>query len=69
MTNTTAEAPAPLITYMHRVEVDGPSKTRKRYDGPDAADAVAAWSQAIEEGAEYVTLESLRDLPKELPHD
>ena len=55
-------------TYMHRVEVDGPSETRKRYDGPDAADAMAAWSQAIEEGAEYVTLESLRDLPKELPH-
>lgn len=46
--------------YRHLVEVDDPSYTRKVYDGPDAADAMAAWSQAITDGVEYVTLESLR---------
>ena len=36
-------------------------KTRHLYDGPDAADAMAAWSGAVAEGgAEYVVMEAVR---------
>lgn len=48
--------------YRHLVEVDGPvpgSSRGRRYDGPDAADAMAAWSRAVAGGAGYVMLESL----------
>lgn len=42
--------------YWHRVE----TAKRTLYDGPDSADAMAAWSDAITRRLEYVTLESLR---------
>jgi hypothetical protein len=50
-----------MITYRYLVETDGPSQARRRYDGTDAADAMAAWTKAILDGVEYVTLEALRD--------
>lgn len=46
--------------YRHLVETDGPGRSVRLYDGEDAADAVAAWSKAISDGADYVTLESLK---------
>lgn len=52
----------PVPPYRHMVDVQGDgSKYRKLYDGTDAADAMAAWSAAIQAGEEYVTLESLRE--------
>jgi hypothetical protein len=51
----------PRHGYRHLVEVDGPSETRRRYDGRSDAEALAAWQAAISEGIEYVTLESLHD--------
>jgi hypothetical protein len=33
---------------------------RTLYDGDDPADAMAAWSEAVTGGAEYVMLEALR---------
>lgn len=50
-----------MSAYRHLVEVDGTGVSHHRmYDGGDAADAMAAWSTAITDGAEYVTLESIR---------
>lgn len=46
--------------YHHQVIEQGTGVYRTLYDGPDAADATAAWSKAIQDGAEYVVLESLR---------
>lgn len=40
---------------------DGEGPRTAPYNGPDAADAMAAWSKAISEGAEYVVLEALRE--------
>jgi hypothetical protein len=58
--------PAPV--YRHLVEIDGPGVTRGRlYDGTDAADAMAAWSKAVSDGNEYVTLESLIAAGSPLP--
>jgi uncharacterized protein (DUF736 family) len=54
------------VTYSFRVETDDARlkpRHRLRYDGIDAADAMAAWSKAISQGIEYVTLEALRDRP------
>jgi hypothetical protein len=48
-----------MSRYRHLVEIDGASRLNHLYDGPDAADAMAAWSKAISEGIPYVTLESL----------
>jgi hypothetical protein len=31
------------------------------YNGLDAADAMAAWSKAVSDGAEYAVLEALRE--------
>lgn len=46
--------------YRHRVDVIDPKvKRHNLYDGTDAADAMAAWSKAVSEGYEYVTLESM----------
>lgn len=36
------------------------SGKRTVYSGPDAADAMAAWSKAVTDGTEYVFLEALR---------
>jgi hypothetical protein len=54
--------------YHHMVMVDGGGPEGKRgviylYRGDNAADAMAAWSQAITDGREYVTLESLKETP------
>ena len=51
---------APVV-YHYLVETGGSGPARRRYDGTDAADAMAAWSAAILDGAEYVTLEALRE--------
>ncbi len=50
--------------YHHTVMVDGDGPKGNRgivylYRGDDTADAMAAWSRAISDGDEYVTLESL----------
>ena len=55
--------PTDKIEYRHRVDKDGVRPGRLLYDGTDAADAMAAWSKAIQDGVRYVTLESLRELP------
>ena len=34
-----------------------------KYNGDQAADAMAAWSKAITDGAEYAVLEALRETP------
>ena len=52
------------IEYRHQVIVQGAGIYVTRYDGTDHADAMAAWSKAIQDGVEYVTLESLRELPR-----
>ena len=45
--------------------VDSSAGNRGRlYDGPDVADAMAAFSKAISDGVEYVTLEALRPTGK-----
>lgn len=49
--------------YRHQVIEQGTGIYRTLYDGTDLADAMAAWSKAIEDGVEYVTLESLRRKP------
>ena len=48
--------------HHHRVEAEGTSGVHRGvlYDGPDAAEAMAAWSKAVGEGDPYVTLESMR---------
>jgi hypothetical protein len=50
------------MAYWHRVE----SARRVLYDGPDNADAMAAWSEAIAHNLQYVTLESLRSPDEQL---
>lgn len=45
--------------YWHRVEADYPGERVTRYNGRDAADAMAAWSRAVSDGAEYIVIESL----------
>lgn len=49
------------MTYNHEVIEQGTGIYRVLYSGTDHADALAAWSKAIEDGVEYVVLESLRD--------
>ena len=48
-----------MYRYLVEVRRSG-DVTRRLYDGTDAADAMAAWSTAITDGGEYVTLEALR---------
>jgi hypothetical protein len=50
------------MSYRYPVETQG-STTReaRKYDGPDAADAMAAWSALITAGVEYVMLEAIRE--------
>jgi hypothetical protein len=48
------------MTYHYLVETAEGSRYLRLYDGVNAADAMAAWSKAITETAEYVTLEALR---------
>ncbi len=56
-TGKAATMSAPSYSYL----VDSNAGNRGRlYDGPDAADAMAAFSKAISDGVEYVTLEALR---------
>lgn len=50
-----------MIRYHHQVIEQGPGIYRTLYDGDDHADAMGAWSKAIGDGVEYVTLESLKD--------
>ncbi len=50
------------ITYRYLVD-SGAGNRGRLYDGTDAADAMAAWSKAISQGVEYVTIEALRDRP------
>lgn len=50
------------MKYYHRVEIDDRRRHKTHevlYAGNDPADAMAAWSKAIADGVEYVTLESL----------
>lgn len=44
-------------------DVEGPPREAK-YNGDQAADAMAAWSEAVSEGNEYAVLEALRERPK-----
>ena len=48
------------IEYRYQVITQG-SSYAVTYDGTSAADAMAAWSKAISDGAEYVTIEALRN--------
>jgi hypothetical protein len=54
-----------MTAYRYLVETNGRFPARRQYDGTDAADAMAAWSKAIQEGVDYVTLEALRDTRQE----
>jgi hypothetical protein len=47
------------MQYRYQVIEQGTNIYRTHYEGTDAADAMAAWSKCISEGAEYVTLEAL----------
>ena len=48
------------MTYHHQVVTQEPGYVVV-YDGPDAADAMAAWSKAVgDRSVGYVTLESLQ---------
>ena len=48
------------MTYRHQVVTQEPGYVVV-YDGPDAADAMAAWSKAVgDRSVGYVTLESLQ---------
>jgi hypothetical protein len=70
-----SEAPqgvAMAVTFHFVVETDDTRLSMRhcrRYDGTDAADAMAAWSKAISQGIEYVTLEALRDRPVPAPSE
>ena len=69
---TAPQAIALAVTYHFVVETDDARLTprhRRRYYGPDAADAMGAWSKAISQGIEYVTLEALRDRPAITPSE
>jgi uncharacterized protein (DUF736 family) len=46
------------MRYWYHVSGD---KLPSLYQGHDAADAMAAWSKAVGDGEEYVTLEALRE--------
>jgi len=51
--------------YNYYVAADNGDKNyRAKYNGPQVADAMAAWSKAITDGAEYVVLEALRERPE-----
>jgi hypothetical protein len=50
------------VSYHYLVDSSAGNRGRL-YSGTDAADAMAAWSNAISQGVEYVTIEALRDLP------
>ena len=55
-------------TYYLQVDVDDArpeTHYRNVYKGSSVPDAMAAWSKAIAEGAEYVMLEALKEHPKE----
>jgi hypothetical protein len=64
-TARTADAAPQGPRYWYLVESDteavNPSKpnSRKLYQGYDIADAMAAWSKAVSEGAEYIVMEAL----------
>jgi hypothetical protein len=52
-----------VTTYNYYVSSDDPEQAPKRkklYNGTDPADALAAWSEAVTEGKEYVLIEALR---------
>lgn len=49
------------MTYNYYVSADNGGKNKPVYNGPDAADAMAAWSKAVSDGVEYVVLEALRE--------
>ena len=50
--------------YSYYVGVDNGWDHRVPYNGPDAAEAMAAWSKAVTDGKEYVVLEALRERPE-----
>lgn len=54
------------VSADYRDQLENPSGKRYRvlYNGSVAADAMAAWSKAVTEGAEYVVLESLKEMAK-----
>lgn len=52
-----------MTAYWYRVEVDN----KEAYDGKDAADAMAAWSNAISRGkADYICFETIRNTDEQL---
>lgn len=56
-----------MTGYWHLVTVDaeeGESRFARLYQGTDHADAMAAWSKGIQDGNDYVVLESLKDRPQ-----
>jgi hypothetical protein len=52
-----------MVTYNYYVDRTDGSKHTGLYNGPDAADAMAAWSRAVTAGHEYVMIEALREKP------
>lgn len=53
-----------MIDYSYYVSAHASGVLTTLYNGKDAADAMAAWSEAITAGVEYVFLEALKDIPK-----
>lgn len=50
------------MSYRYLVETQGSTtKEARKYDGPNIADAMAAWSALISAGIEYATLEAIRE--------
>lgn len=56
------QAPVNYHYYVDIDATDGKHKHRVAYNGTDAADAMAAWSKAVSDGAEYAVLEALREI-------
>jgi hypothetical protein len=48
------------MSYRYLVDVNNSNKIETLYDGDVVADAMAAFTKAILDEAEYVTLEALR---------
>jgi hypothetical protein len=48
-------------SYNYYVSADNGERRVTRYNGDQAADAMAAWSKAVTDGDEYVVIEALRE--------
>ena len=52
-----------MAKYTFYVSADnGPNSRYAKYNGDQVADAMAEWSKAVSEGAEYIVIEALREV-------